>query len=296
RWPIWAQAGAAAVVLTLIGLLLKGEWQIAKGEPIDWQSTLVYAVGLSALLIGFSALPGARGIALLVGGSAALVAFVLWERGNRHPVLDVGIFRGNRSFALSNLSALFSYSATFSVGFFLSLYLQVVRGMPPQIAGSVMMVQPILMALFSPLTGRLSDRVEPRFLASSGMLLTALGLGALALIGVDSPVPLIVAALVSLGMGFALFSSPNTNAVMGSVEQRNLSVASSTLSTMRVVGMSASMGIALVLFSLFLGNQAIGPATIGPFMSAFHLAFVIAAILCVLGVFASLARGRVTRA
>ncbi|MFZ4616103.1 MAG: MFS transporter [Rectinemataceae bacterium] len=286
----------AVLVLVLVGLFLKGEWQIAKGEPIDWQGTVIYALGLSALLIGFSALPGVRGIVLLVAGIAALVAFAYWERAHKHPLLDLGIFKGNRVFALSNLAALFSYGATFSVGFFLSLYLEVVRGMPPQEAGLVMMVQPLLMAIFSPLTGRLSDRVEPRFLASAGMLLTALGLGVLASIGVGSPLQLIVAALVSLGLGFALFSSPNTNAVMGAVEHRHLSVASATLSTMRVVGMSASMGIALVLFSLFLGNKAIGSETIQPFMSAFHLAFVISAILCVFGVFSSLARGRVTRA
>jgi hypothetical protein len=106
----------------------------------------------------------------------------------------------------------------------------------------------------------------------------------------------VVAALVLLGLGFALFSSPNTNAVMGAVEHKHLGIASATISTMRVVGMAASMGLALVLFSVFLGQAPVSPQSAEPFMGALRAAFAISAVLCFLGIFASLARGKVDRA
>ena len=285
---------AALVVLTVL-VALRSEWYAARGEKVDWVGTLMYAIGLSAMLIGFSGLPHLANILLLVAGLVALALFVLWELKSHHPLLQVRIFRGNRVFTLSNLAAMISYSATFSVSFFLSLYLEVVRGMPPQTAGLVLVAQPVIQAVFSPLSGKLSDRVEPRFLSSAGMLLTALGLGMLAFLDPSTPLPFVLAALVLLGLGFALFSSPNTNAVMGSVEHKHLGIASATISTMRMVGMAFSMGIALVLFSLFLGKDAVSEDTVVPFLSTLHAAFVTAAILCFLGMFASLARGKVTR-
>lgn len=282
----------SAITLVLVLALLKGEWRIAKGEKVDWAGTVIYAMALSALLIGFSSLPALHGFLLLGTGLFALGGFVLWELRCHHPLLQVRIFRGNRVFTLSNLAAMISYSATFSVAFFLSLYLEVVRGMPPQAAGLILVIQPVIQAVFSPLTGRLSDRVQPRFLASAGMLLTAAGMVVLAFLGADTPLALILVALVCLGLGFALFSSPNTNAVMGAVEHKHLGIASATIATMRVVGMAASMGIALVLFTAFIGQAAVTPATAGGFLGAQHAAYVISAVLCALGVFASLARGK----
>jgi EmrB/QacA subfamily drug resistance transporter len=288
--------GILAVLMLAMGLLLlKDQWRSAQGEKMDWLGTGIYGMGLSALLIGFSALPGAGGIVVLLAGVAALGAFTLWELKSHHPLINVRIFKGNRAFTLSNLAAMISYSATFSVAFFLSLYLQVVRGLPPQTTGLILVAQPVMQAVFSPLTGKLSDRIQARILASVGMALCAGGLTVLVFLDAATPLPLVIAALVLLGLGFALFSSPNTNAVMGSVEHKHLGIASATISTMRVVGMAASMGLALVLFSLFLGQSAVSTATAQPFLSALRAAFGISAMLCFLGIFASLARGKMAR-
>lgn len=285
----------AFLMLILSALLLKDQWQTAKGEKMDWAGTVIYALGLLAVLVGFSSLPHLAGIVLLITGLVVLMFFVLWELKSHHPLLHVRIFKGNRAFTLSNLAAMISYSATFSVAFFLSLYLEVVRGLPPHDAGLLLVAQPIMQAIFSPITGKLSDRIQPRFLASAGMVLSAGGLGVLAFLDATTPIPLVLVALVLIGLGFALFSSPNTNAVMSSVEHKHLGIASATISTMRAVGMAASMGLALVLFSIFLGQKAVVPANSVPFLAALHMAFVISAILCFLGIFASMARGKVTR-
>jgi MFS family permease len=162
----------------------------------------------------------------------------------------------------------------------------------PQKAGLILIAQPVVMAVFSPLAGRLSDRIEPRFIASAGMGISALGLLLLSFIGRATVLGFIGGALVVLGFGFALFSSPNTNAVMSSVEKRFYGVASATLGTMRLTGQMLSMGIAMLIFSLFLGEAQIAPPVFPQFLAALRTAFWFFAALCLGGVFASMSRGK----
>jgi MFS family permease len=194
-------------------------------------------------------------------------------------------------FAFSNLAALINYSATFAVTFLMSLYLQYIQGLDPERSGLVLLAQPVLMAAFSPLAGRLSDRVAPRLIASSGMAIVTVGLAMLAFVWAGSSLTYLVVSLVVLGFGFALFSSPNTNAVMGSVDRRHFGVASATLATMRVTGMMLSMAVAILLFTLLIGSVQITPEVFPAFLRSLRLAFVIFAALCAAGVAASLARG-----
>jgi EmrB/QacA subfamily drug resistance transporter len=283
-------AGALATGLAAWGL--RGEWRESPGDRVDGTGTVLYGVGLSSLMYGLSRLPSAAGAGLVGLGVATLVAFVAWERRAPHPLLDMALFARNRVFAFSNLAALVNYAATFAVGFLLSLYLQSVRGLGAQAAGSLLAAQPLVQAGLSPFAGRLSDRVNPRLVASTGMGLIALGLALLAFVGPGTPAAFLVGCLVLLGAGFGLFSSPNTNAVMGSVERRSYGVASATLATMRLVGQMLSMGVASGVLALFVGREAIGPAHAASFVAGMRAAFALYALLCVAGVFASLARGR----
>jgi hypothetical protein len=98
--------------------------------------------------------------------------------------------------------------------------------------------------------------------------------------------------LVLMGIGFGLFSSPNSNAIMSSVEKRHLGVASGVVGTMRMVGQMMSMGIAMMLISLFLGQKSITPETYPGLVSAMHTGFIIFSVLSVLGIFASMARNK----
>jgi len=167
-----------------------------------------------------------------------------------------------------------------------------VKGLRPAAAGLVLLVQPAIMTLLSSFTGALSDRVAPRFLASAGMAATAAGLLPMAWIDAATPLTWIVADLVLLGLGFAFFSSPNTSAVMGSVEKRHLGVASATLATMRLTGQVLSMGLAALVLSLVMGAVKIEPATLPLLLQSIRLIAGIFAGLCVVGVFVSLARDR----
>lgn len=216
------------LVVIFTAFLLKGEWAGAMGERFDLAGAALYSVGLTAVIYGMSSVTSHDWeIYVLAAGVAILAYFVKYELGVDYPVLNMRLFTGNATFAFSNLAALINYSATFTLGFLLSLHLQVVLGYNSQTAGLVLLSQPVIMALLSPFAGKLSDRVEPRVVASLGMALTTAGLLVFCFLNKDMPIWLIILNLGVMGTGFALFSSPNSSAVMGSVEKRFYGVASS---------------------------------------------------------------------
>jgi len=280
----------APVVMTLS--MIRGEWAEASGEKFDLPGSVIYGAGLIALMLGFAELPAWYGYAAVAASLLILAGFVMHELKVDSPVLNIRLFIDNRVFGMSNLAALVNYAATFAVTFLLSLYLQYNKGMTPGEAGLIILVMPLLQAIFSPLTGRLSDRFEARLLASGGMGLTMVGLLMLAFLSDNTQMPYIVASLVVLGLGFALFSPTNTNAIMSSVEIKALSIASATLATMRLIGQMLSMGIAMLVISVVIGHVQIIPTLYPQFMLCTQICFIIFSLLCCGGIFASLARGR----
>lgn len=281
------------IVVALVSWKLKGEWAEAEREKFDLTGSIIYGLSLVAIMYGFSVLPEISGVWLILVGALGVSSFVRWEIRVESPVLSMSLFRDNTVFAFSNLAALINYSATSAVGFLLSLYLQYVKVLSPQEAGVILVSQPIVMALVSPLAGRLSDRIEPRIVASMGMALTVVGLSLLTFLSEGTTLEFIVASLVLLGFGFALFSSPNTNAVMSSVEKRLYGVASATLGTMRLTGQMLSLGIAMLIFSIYIGKVQITPEYHPLFLASIRTALIIFAGCCFGGIFASLARGKV---
>jgi EmrB/QacA subfamily drug resistance transporter len=281
------------IVLGLVLWKLKGEWAAAKGEKFDLIGSIIYSAMLICVMFGFSLLPAMLGLGLVVLGLLGLIALIKWESMTESPVLDINLFRTNRVFAFSNLAALINYSATFAVGFLLSLYLQYIKGLSPQDAGAILIAQPLVMAIFSPLAGRLSDRIEPRIIASAGMALTLLGIVPFAFLDDQTSIRYILAVLVVLGLGLSLFSSPNTNAIMSSIERRCYGVGSATLASMRLVGQALSMGVAMLVFALYMGRVEILPENYPLFLVSVRIAFLIFGVLCFMGIFASLSRGKV---
>ena len=272
---------------------LKGEWTGAKGERFDFTGSIIYILGLVALVYGFTLLPEMSGVWLIIGGAIGLSAFVRWEMKTRSPVLNMSLFRNSKTFTLSNLAALIHYSATFAIAFLMSLYLQYLKGFDPGSAGLILVAMPAMQAIFSPLAGRLSDRIEPRVIASAGMALTTVGLVIFIFLNEATPLELIIGNLLLMGFGFALFSSPNTNAVMSSAPKTAYGVASATLGTMRGIGMVLSMAITMLMFTVYIGRVQITPDHYPLFQESMKTSFIIFAVLCFGSIFASLARGKV---
>jgi len=272
---------------------LREEWHEAREERFDLAGSIIYSIALLLIMYGFSQLSTVRGLWFILPGVLAIFAFVKWETKVENPVLEISLFRNNRVFAFSNLAALINYSATFAVTFLLSLYLQYIKALTPETAGLILLPQPVTQAFFSPFAGRLSDRIEPRIIASIGMALTAVGLFLFIFLGEKTTVAFIVGTLILLGFGFALFSSPNTNAVMSSVENRFYGVASGTIGTMRMMGMVLSMGITILIFSVYIGKVRMAPEYYPVFLRCTKIAFTFFTVLCIGGTLASLSRGNV---
>ncbi len=283
-----------AMSLVVLGFVLrsvKHEWVEPRAGRFDYAGAAVYAVGLVALMWGLSRLPGTIGGLVTAAGVLLLVIFAWWETRVAQPAMNIDLFRRNRIFALSNLAAFTNYAATFAASFLLSLYLQYARGFSPEEAGLLLIFQPALMAILSPWAGRLSDRIEPRVVVSTGMGFTVVGLGLLAFLHQSTPIWYLILTLCLLGVGFALFSSPNTNTVMSSVERRFLGVASATLGTMRILGQMFSMALAMLVFALYLGPVEAKDADPLALTAGIALVFGIFAVVCIVGLLASMARG-----
>ncbi len=286
-------SGALGVVLVaLVFIGLKAEWREARGERFDTAGTVAYIIAIALFMYGFSSLPDFLGSILFVVGVAGLAFFVWWESRVPSPVLDLSLFRRNRAFVLSNIAALINYIATFAVTFLLSLYLQYIDEFSAQTAGLVLVASSVMMTVFTLLSGFISQRVNPRLVATLGLGLNAVALTMLVFLDSGTPLWYVIVALAVYGTGIGLFVSPNTNIVMGSVEHRVLGVASGTLGTMRTAGMMLSMGIVMILFSVYIGDSEITPAYYPHFLKSVSVGFIIFTVLCIGGLIAQLVSRR----
>lgn len=290
-------AAILGILTTLLTLLYMKEekQQIPSARKYDRTGTILFMTGLLALVYGSTLIPSAAGWALMSG--ALILLFLFWkiEERRAHPLFETTLFTHNRLFTYSSLSALINYTATFVIIFFLSLYLQKIQGLSPRDAGAVIIAQPLMMALFSPMVGKLSDRIEPRYFATTGMAMCTAGLGMLALLTPATPLWVIIAILVWVGLGFALFSSPNMNTIMSSVERSSYGQASGIAASMRVFGQIISMSIVTLLFTLHLGNLSVEAVPDAQFLRAMRLGYFIFFLIGIPGIYFSYNRGDVKK-
>jgi len=283
------------LVIWITWRYIKEEWADAKGEKFDLSGSIIYLLSMSAFMFGFSRLPETSAIILVVAGIIGLIGFGIMEMKVESPIFNLKLFASNRLFAFSNLAALINYATTFAITFLLSLYLQYILGLSPRDAGMVLITQPVLMAIVASISGKLSDRHDPRILASAGMGIITGGLIMLTFLSENSSITYLLVILAIVGFGFGMFSSPNTNAIMSSVEKKYLGVASATVGTMRLTGQMMSMGIATLILQVFIGNNPISAQYAAQFMTSMRTTFVIFVVLCIVGLFSSLARGKTMR-
>ena len=251
---------------------------------------MLSGIALILFFIGVSRIPTTAAFGLILLSGLTFLLFYYVETNEASPLFPIPLLSANRTFSFSNLAALINYSATYAVTFLMSLYLQVVQGMSPAAAGSVLLIQPFVQMIVSPVAGRLSDRMDPSHLASLGLLISSFGLLGLAFLGPSAALPRVALFLVLLGVGLGLFSTPNTTVIMGSVEREHYGLASSLLAAMRNTGMMLSMGIVMIVFALYLGTSAITPAISAGFLASMHLVLLVFFVMTILGAIISLDR------
>jgi EmrB/QacA subfamily drug resistance transporter len=283
----------AILVIVLTVMYIPGEWAEADAKRFDLPGAALYSVMLFGCIYGLTLLPSYSGISWMLLGLSVLAVFIWWEQRVPAPMVEIGLFRKSPVFLFSNVAALINYAMVFAVGFLLSLYLQYNRGIDPQTTGLILIAQPVVQMIVSPAAGHLSDRIEPRILATVGMACTTAGLGILMFLSPSTPLIVIIGGQVILGLGYGLFSSPNTNAIMSSVEVRYLGLASSMVSTMRAIGQMLSLAIAMLVFSAVIGSVPISPVVYPELQQSVNIAFTVFFILGLVGIAASYARGAV---
>jgi MFS family permease len=273
----------------------------------DPLGALLLAVGLTALTAGLSfgqeiGWTSPLLIGMLVVGTAALVVLPFVEQRVASPIIDLSLFK-NRVFLSANLSLVLSFLALFAVSFMLPFYLEELRGFPTEEVGLLLTPLPITIAVIAPFSGMLADRIGTRWLAAAGLSVACLGLVFISQLDAHSSIWDVIWRLVLIGVGQAMFQSPNNSALMGAAPRERQGIASGFLATGRVVGQSLSVALAGAIFA------GLGGATAGlaltthqqttalsvlqqTFVSSFHSTFLVCASIAAVGIFMSLVRGR----
>ncbi|MDQ2085131.1 MFS transporter [Herbivorax sp. ANBcel31] len=279
-----------SIVFLLILFKLKNEWYGEKTSGFDYFGSLLYGLMLLMFTYGLSILPQYTGILFLFFGLLLSVFFIKWELKVKEPVLNMNLFKENRKFTFSNVAAFINYGTTFAVSFLLSLYLQYIKGFNPGQTGLILLSQPVVMILFSILAGRLSDKIESRKISSFGLFITSLSLFTLSFINVETSIVFIVISLMVLGVGLAFFAAPNIHAIMSSVEEKFYGLTSAIIGTTKVTGQMFSMAVASLIIGIYVGRSEINPQNYFLLLKSERVTFLIFSILCIAGVFISLAR------
>ncbi len=288
-----ALLGLIVVIMGFTYLKAVHDLAHAKGESFDFKGSVLYAFAVIALLYGSTMLPALAGYGLMAAGIITLIIFCLVENHIKHPVFDMHLLLKNRTFALANVAALLSFSASFAIPFIMSMYLQYIQVLSPRQTGLMLLISAVTLIFGSPLAGRLADRRDARIIASIGMALSATSLITLGLIlTTNTSLVVIGACMVLYGIGSSLFGTPNTHAAMESVLPRHVGLASSLLSTMRVFGQTVSMGTTMLILSLIIGKVSISPTVLPELLLSTRIIFCIFSLFCIGGMFASLVRGK----
>lgn len=264
----------------------------SEGGSFDSKGSVVYAMGILIFMLGLISLPEIYAFVLIVLGVVVMVGFVIVEMRTKEPVMKVRMF-GNTRFTRSLLALFFNYAASYSISFFLSLYFQSIGAMTATQAGMVLMVQPVIQVLFTLMVGKIVDRLDYRILPTLGMAILSIGIAMMLALGEDVNLPYAVLCLAINGIGFGLFSSPNTTATMSYVEHHEYSAASALISTMRQIGMMFSMGIATCMIAIFMGSTAtLAPENYSAFIKIMDYTWYICLGFSVVGMLFSVFRGR----
>ena len=274
------------VILALLLTKIDEEWITFADIPLDIKGSFSYGIGMVLFMYGFTILNTLLGVLLTILGIIILIIFGLIELRQPHPVFDIRFFK-NRKFLSSNFASLCAYLATFAVTTILNYHLQYIKGFDSQSAGMVLLVAPLCQVVLAPIAGRLSDKYVPQILAAIGMALGTISLFLFSFLSAETPIEFLIMSMIIYGVGFGLFSPPNTNVIMSSVPPKDTSVASAAVSTMRTVGQAMSMGILTLIFAFVMGDVPIVEQYYPLLISSCQITCLICVVLCIASVFAS---------
>jgi EmrB/QacA subfamily drug resistance transporter len=281
NWIFYVNVPVGVLGIVVARLVIEESRDTSHEQSIDLPGLVTSGLGLLALT--YALIEGNRHgwasaeiVGLFAAAAALLVAFVLLERHQRLPMLDLSLFR-IPSFLGANLVAMLVSLGMFGVFFFVSLYVQNILGYSPTKAGAVFLPMTLLIIIVAPIAGKLFDRVGGRWLMGGGMSLVGVSLLVYQFAGVHSGFWTLLPAMLLGGVGMAMTMSPMTAVAMSSVPTDKAGVGSGVLNSFRQVG--GSLGIA-VLGAILVTYQVpgeTGPAAAQHFVDGLHAALLVSA-------------------
>ena len=275
------------VCIALMIWKIPGDWKTYENDKIDSIGYLIYGIGILLFIYGFTSLMNMTGKICAIIGFIMLIVFGYYETRVNTPAFNMNLFK-NMKFTSSNIAALCSYLAIAAITTILNYHFQYVRGWNAQMSGLILIITPIIMAVMAPNAGKLSDRIHPQKLAAIGMSIATVTLVILIFLDANTPIYLIVIAMVLQGIGMGLFTSPNTNAIMSSVPPKETPNASAAQSAMRTIGQTMSLGLLTLIFAWVMGSLKLSSQYAGMIVQASQLICLICTIICIIAIFASL--------
>ncbi len=232
------------------------EWIMEK-DRLDKTGSLLYVVGIGLLLYGFTILNTGLGFLMLIVSLIVLAFFVKYELKQDNPVYEMRLFK-NLNYTTSNIVAMIAYLSTYVVSYVLNYHFQYILGLDAQTSGLILISTPVMMLLIAAQAGKLSDKINPAILQLIGVTLITIAISLLSQINVNTPLYLIMVAMIIQGIGHGFFSTPNNNIILSSVDDKKyIPTASASVATVRNLGQSFSMGILTVTFAFIMGNVPI---------------------------------------
>ena len=288
----WVFHGAFIPLLfayILIQVSLKSKWKLPD-LPFDWPGTLMIVTSVFLFIFGGAMLgESAMGYLLCTAGIVTGGLFFIIEKRMPHALLKFSELKNNSTLSIALIIQLFMYAGAFGITFLFSIYLQTIKGFSPQAAGQILVVSPIIMAIFAPICGRLADSFSPKILTSLGLGSSLICTLLASQMAENTGLVYIVGVLAFQGLGFAMFSSPNMTIIMNSVAPKEYGLASALSANMRSMGMVLSMMVITIYISIYIGKHMIDTHT-AEFMTVMSSSFIIFAFFAAVGTYLSLMR------
>jgi hypothetical protein len=293
---------------TLVGYFMLKEKSPRLKESLDYGGLLLLGTGLFLILYGVSNITGSgwdytTGLEMLMG-AMLIVSFIFLEMRIKHPLLDLSILK-SRILTASIFAAFFQSLATFAVLFLIIMYLQGPRGLSPWNSSILLIPGYILGGVVAPLSGRLSDRVGARVVATIGLSVQIVGVLIYLTFAISTSIYVVILGAVVYGSGNSAFFAPNNSAVMSSAPPKAYGVSNGLLRTMANVGMLSSFAVALLMsslsiprayaFQIFLGVGKINGQLSLEYIKGMHTALLASIVMLLIAIVLSVLRGRETR-
>lgn len=292
RSVFYFQIPLVIALLVFIKMKLPGEWKNQHHSRFDWIGSAIFVAFSCTLVYGMSILPSWKGWALLALSFMCLAAFIVHQSKDKQPLIRVQMFLESRVFSLSLSTSFLMYGSNFAILFLLSLYLQYIKGYSPSYAGQILLIQALCMALIAPIAGKLSDAFQPRIIATTGCFIVGIGFIVMNQIDASSSATYIGVSLALIGTGFGLFSTPNNNAIMGSVNEHEVGVASASMNLSRTIGNLVGMSLVNLMMHYYIGDAKLSAGQNSALMQTISLALVMSLSFVLVACVLSALRGK----